>query len=211
MLSCAQASFNAPGVVDLCVVRVKLSGRSVLAPSTQQGVDQDVQVFARVIAAFDDVSAVAIDPHREVRLDHLVGVKDMRAVGEVSHPECIAVIARPATTNLLVSHSQLATRGARLAEMAVQRGFGNRAAKFLLEEFIDGVRRTIRLLLLQVDGPRNHRLAVLTRLASVFAPLPSQSVNLLLAELANLAPQRGQRDSLPLAVGQHDLLLSTVA
>jgi hypothetical protein len=69
------------------------------APSSQQRIDEDVEVLAEVVATFDYIAAVTIDPDGEVRLDDSVLVEDERPLGEVADPKRIAVIARPAATD----------------------------------------------------------------------------------------------------------------
>ena len=74
------------GMVDLGVVDVQLAAGTVLAPRAEQRIDQDVEVLADVIACSDDVAAVAVDPSREMGLDHLAVVNDTRPVLEIADP-----------------------------------------------------------------------------------------------------------------------------
>jgi len=143
-------------------------------------------------------------------LDHAVGVEHTRSFRKVAHPQCIAMVASPAATDLLLSSAQLATRGSGLAQIPVHRRFGDRATELPLQEFVDHVRRSSRLLLLQFDRALEHGLAFLPHPAAVGAWPPAQSGNLLLAESAHLAPQRRQRDPLAAAIGQRDFLLAQV-
>jgi len=94
--------------------------------------------------------------------------------------------------------------------MPIERRFGKRRVKLLLEEVIDLDARSPRLIPLEFNGPRDHGLPILSRAAAIPARLPPQSGKLLLTKPPNLASQRRQRDSLPPAVGEQHLFLTQV-
>ena len=197
-------------MVDLGVIDIDFARHTVTGPGPQQGIDEDVEVLAKVIAAFDHIATVTIDPDRKMGLDHLVVVEDTRTMRKVADPECVAMVARPAAADLFVAHAQLATRGSGPPQMPVHRRLGNRASELLFQELVDHVRRSARLLLLQFDGPLQHGLTLLAWLAAIAPLLPPQSGNLLLAEAAHLAAERRQRDPLAAAIGQRHFLLAQV-
>ena len=83
-------------VVDLGVVQVQFPRRAVPSPRPEQGVDQNVEVLAQVIAGLDHVAAMAIDKRREMGLDGSIVLQHVRSILEVTQPQIIAGLARPA-------------------------------------------------------------------------------------------------------------------
>jgi hypothetical protein len=73
-----------PGVVDLGVVDVELARSAVGGPAEEKAVDEDVEILALVIAALDDVPAVAVDEGGEVRGDDVVLEEDVGAILEIA-------------------------------------------------------------------------------------------------------------------------------
>ena len=74
------------GVIDLGVIDIQFAARSVLTPGTQQRIDKDVQVLAHVVACFDHIATVAIDPSREMGLDGSSLLHDQRTMFEITDP-----------------------------------------------------------------------------------------------------------------------------
>jgi len=145
------------------------------------------EVLAEVVATFDHIAAVAIDPDREVRLDDSFLVEDERPFGEVANPQRVAVIARPTATDLFAGRAELAARCPSLAEMAVHGRLGNRATKFLAQECVDGLGRAAWLLLFELDRSIDHGVSFLASLATVLASLAAQTAELVLTKSPHLA------------------------
>ncbi len=53
-------------MVNLGVVQIKFAAGPVHRPGPQQRIDEDVQVFAEIVASLDHVAAVAVDEGRQM-------------------------------------------------------------------------------------------------------------------------------------------------
>jgi len=112
-------------VVDLGVVHVQRHRRPVCGPSPQERVDQDVEVLAVVVAGLEDEAAVAVDPHAQVRRDHLALLQHIGSFLEVAQPQRVGPVAASPPPHRLAADPELDPRGPGLLEHAVQRGLGH--------------------------------------------------------------------------------------
>jgi hypothetical protein len=55
-----------------------------MGPSPQQRIDEHIEVFTKVIPALDDVPAVTVNEHRQMRFSDPVAVEHVRSVFEVA-------------------------------------------------------------------------------------------------------------------------------
>ncbi|MFV1967856.1 MAG: hypothetical protein ACC628_20690 [Pirellulaceae bacterium] len=130
-----------------------------------------------------------------------------RAFREVADPQGVAVVASPATADLLrFADPQLLPCHSLLTEVTIHGRRGNRAAELLGQELVDREWRAVRLFTFQFDGAGDHRLPFFARLSSILAATTSQSGDLLLAISLYLPPQRGIGDPFPPTVGQRYFL-----
>ena len=124
-------------------------------------------------------------------------MKHLRSFGEITDPQGVGVVSRPAATDHRLRIGQLLPRHASLAEVAVQSRLGNGAAKLVGQDFVDGVGTATRLLAFELDGPLKHGPAAFADAAAVGAGFPLQAGDPQLLELADLAAERGERGPNP--------------
>ena len=136
------------GVVDFGVVHVQFATGPAGRPSAQQGVDQDVQRLPVIIPPGRHITAVTVDERRQVRADRPVLVQHVGTFLEVADPQLVGLLASPAAADLGCREAQFQTRGAGLLQVPVQGGLGELLAELCLEELVDRLVGTQRLVLL---------------------------------------------------------------
>ena len=109
------------GMINLGVVDIQFRGRAVMSPSSQQRIDEHVEILAEIVPRFHEIATMAIDPSRQSRLDRVPFVEHHRTVFEISQPKRVTMVARPAATNLLRDDPQLDACRALPPKMVVQR------------------------------------------------------------------------------------------
>jgi len=139
-------------VVDLGVVDIQFSTGAVVAPGPQQRIGQDVEVLADVVTGLHDVTAVAVNPGRKVRLDSLSLLHHQRSVLEVADPQCAGLLSRPTATDLLRGNTQLAARRSGASQMVIERAPRERASELAFENLIDDFVGAEGLLFFQLHG-----------------------------------------------------------
>ena len=65
-------------------------------------VEEDVQVFAEIVAGLDHVAAVTVDEGREMGRHRLVAHQHAWPILEISQPEGVGMVPRPAAADLLL-------------------------------------------------------------------------------------------------------------
>ena len=115
-------------VVNLGIVQVQLTAGPMNRPSPQQGVDEDVQVFAEVVAGLDHVAAVAVDEGRQMRGHRPIAAQHIGPVLEIAQPQGVGMVPRPTATDLPLTDAQLQPRGPGPLQVAIEGRFGDRSA-----------------------------------------------------------------------------------